>query len=276
MWRSRLRLQVIVHVASETPHTGVDALARAYGVLAASSGAAAGARICGLCVLTPLSGGPGTLQSLRREAHLEFPMVIADAGTLVSLAQMVAAGRLTHDDVVRVFEHQMPIDFVIDLLDRSAAPQPQSPEPAPVAPPQPVHDEEPVFWLATIAGDLDAAPEEFLRLVVAGRHLFGVPANGNGSPAARPGDAICFHIPGKGIVGHARVQGLANGHAAIRAPHRFRQLLQIDALSLHLDRPVPLDADTQLRLRSVPWKGARPGSTLIKMSAESYRALTGA
>jgi hypothetical protein len=212
---------------------------------------------------------------LRREAHLDFPIVIADTRTLVSLAQVVAARRLTHDDVLRVFEHEMPIDFVIELLDRGPAPAARSPEPQPaVPPPPPLAEDEPSFWLATLAGDLDAAPEDFLRLVVAGRHIFGVPANGNGSPAARPGDAICFHIPGKGIVGHARVQALADAHAAIRAPHRFKQLLQIDALSLHLEKPVPLDPDTQLRLRSVPWRGARPSSTLIKMSAESYWSLT--
>jgi hypothetical protein len=272
-WRSRSRLQVIVQVASETPHAGVDALARSHAALVAPPGAAV-ARICGLCVVTPLSGGPGTLQSLRRDAHLDFPIVIAGVGTLVSLAQTVAAGRLTHHDVVRVFEHEMPIDFVIELLDRGGAAPARSPEPAAVVPSQPAPEEEPAFWLATLAGDLGAAPEEFLRLVVAGRHLFGVPANGNGSPAARPGDAICFHIAGKGVVGHARVQALANGDAAIRGPHRFRQLLQIDALSLHLDKPMPLDPDTQLRLRSVPWRGARPGSTLIKMSPESYRTLT--
>jgi hypothetical protein len=279
-WRSRSRLQVIVHVAPETPHAGVDALARSHAAHVAVAGGDAG-RICGLCVITPLAGGPATFQGLRREAHLDFPIVIAGAGTLVSLAQVVAAGRLTHADVVRVFEHEMPIDFVIELIDRgmpaSAAPEQAAvvmPEQTAVVTPEPAAEEEPAFWLATLAGDLDAAPEEFLRLVVAGRHLYGVPANGKGSPSARPGDAICFHIPGKGVVGHARVEALANGHAAIRAPHRFRQLLQIDALSLHLDQPIPLDPDTQLRLRSVPWRGARPGSTLIKMSQASDRTLT--
>lgn len=273
MWRSRSRLQVMVHVASETPHAGVDALARSYAAHGATADAAA-ARMCGLCVVTPLSGGTATLQGLRREAHLDFPIVIAGTATLASLAEIVAAGRLTHDDVVRVFEHEMPIDFVIELLQRAAAPSAPVSEPVAVVAPQPAPEEEPACWLATLAGDLDAAPEEFLRLVVAGRHLYGVPANGNGSPSARPGDALCFHIHGKGVVGHARVEALANGHAAIRAPHRFRQLLQIDQLSLHLDKPIPLDADTQLRLRSVPWRGARPSSTLIKMSAESYRTLT--
>ena len=200
--------------------------------------------------------------------------MVAGAGTLVSLAEVVAAGRLSHDDVVRVFEHQMPIDFVIELLGRAAAPVARTLEPVAVAAPRVESEEEPVCWLATLAGDLGAAPEEFLRLVVAGRHLYGVPANGNGTPAARPGDALCFHIHGKGVVGHARVEALANGHAAIGAPHRFKQLLQIDDLSLHLDKPIPLDPDTQLRWRSVPWRGSRPGSTLIKMSSESYRALT--
>lgn len=272
-WRSRSRLQVIVHVAPETPQAGVEALARSHTAHVATT-VAAGPRTCGLCVVTPGSGGLATLQGLRREAHLDFPVVVAAAGTLVSLAELVAAGRLTHDDVVRVFEHQMPIDFVVELLGRAATPPVRTPEPAAVVAPPPATEEEPACWLATLAGDLGAAPEEFLRLVVAGRHLYGVPGNGIGSPAARPGDVLCFHIHGKGVVGHARVEALANGHAAIGAPHRFKQLLQIDDLSLHLDNPIPLDPDTQLRLRSVPWRGARPTSTLIKMSSESYRTLT--
>jgi hypothetical protein len=271
-WRSRSRLQVLVHVATDAPHAGVDALARSHAASASTSGGAG--RTCGLCVVTPASGGPATLQGERREAHLDFPISIAGTATLVSLAEVVAAGRLTHDDVVRVFEHEMPIEFVIDLLDRSGQMPSRPPERAAAVAPQPAPAEGPSYWLATLAGDLDAEPEVFLRLVVAGRHLFGVPAHGADTPSARPGDSICFHIPGKGVVGHARVQALANGHAAIRSPHRFRQLLQLDALSLHLDAPLPLDSDTQLRLRTVPWRGARPSSTLIRMSPESYWTLT--
>jgi hypothetical protein len=272
-WRSRSRLQVVIHVATDAPHSGVEALERSHSLLSATPGGAA--RTCGLCVITPASGGPATLQGVRQEPHLDFPILLAGTGTLVSLADVVANGRLTHDDVVRVFEHEMPIEFVIDLLDRSGPAPSPPPERAPsVVVPQPAPAEGPSYWLATLAGDLDAEPEVFLRLVVAGRHIFGVPADGPDGPAARPGDAICFHIPGKGVVGQARVRALADGHAAIRSAHRFRQLLQLEALSLHAEAPVPLDPDTQLRLRTVQWRGSRPTSSILKMSPESYWTLT--
>jgi hypothetical protein len=271
LWRSRSRLQVVLDIRSDQAEADVDSLLRSGAALADGSGKG-GAKTCGLCVVTPLFGARKKIEKSLTWAKLDFPVAVVALGSLVGLAELVAAGRLAHDDVVRMLDASMPVEFVVDLMERAMGGQERAPEPLPAVfvPAAVPAGDEPAFWLATLAGDLDAAPEEFLRLVVGRRHLFGIPDTGPATQTARAGDSICFHIPGKGVVGHARVQSLANGHVAIRSPHRFRQLVHLDALALHLEAPVPLDPDTQLRLRTTGARATRPSSSLVRISPESF------
>jgi hypothetical protein len=271
LWRSRSRLQVVLDIRSDQADADVDSLLRSGAALAETSGKGA-SKTCGLCVVTPLFGGRKKIEKSLASANLDFPVAVVALGSLVGLAELVGAGRLSHDDVVRMLDSSVPVEFVVDLVERAMGGQERAPEPLPAMfLPQAVPaGDEPSFWLATLAGDLDAAPEEFLRLVVGRRHVFGIPETGPATPIARPGDSICFHIPGKGVVGHARVQSLANGSVAIRSPHRFRQLVHLDALALHLDAPVPLDPDTQLRLRTTAARATRQSSSLVRISPESF------
>jgi hypothetical protein len=272
-WRSPAHLQVVLDVRFDQAETGGDTLWRAAAARAAVPGAD---RHCVLVITMPLfAASRGVVESAVASARLEIPIAIAAPGTLLALADKVAGGRVSHADVIRLLETRMPLDFVIDLLDRGEGQSPRA-EAAPGGLMPPPAVEAPACWLATVAGDLDAAPEEFLRLVVGGRHIFGVPETGAPAPVARPGDAICFHIPGRGVVGHARVLALAHGHPAIRAAHRFRQLLQLEEPRLHLETPLPLDPDTQLRLRTMSSRTSRQAPTLMKITAESYATLTAA
>ena len=275
LWRSRSRLQVVLDIRSDQADADVESLLRSGAALAEGSGKG-GSKTCGLCVVTPLFGARKKIEKSLSTAQLDFPVTVVALGSLAALAEMVAAGRLSHDDVLRLLDSSMPVEFVVDLVERVMGGQERPPEPLPAVflPAAVPAGDEPSFWLATLANDLDAAPEEFLRLVVGRRHVFGIPDSGPATPAARAGDSICFHIPGKGVVGHARVQSLANGSVAIRAPHRFRQLVHLDALALHLDAPVPLDPDTQLRLRTTGARAARQTSSLVRISPESFSTFT--
>jgi hypothetical protein len=128
--------------------------------------------------------------------------------------------------------------------------------------------------MASVLPDYATTPEEFLELVVARRHVFGVTDRGTVVGTVQTGDGICFYLPGKGVVGHAWVASIADGASDLRDARRFRQVLRLDRLSLHLSRPTPLDIETEVRLRAAPVTASRHAQMLIEISAESFRTLS--
>jgi hypothetical protein len=127
--------------------------------------------------------------------------------------------------------------------------------------------------MATVAPDYATTPEQLLELVVSRRHIFGVADGGTTQTTARSGDWICFYIAGKGVVGRARVLSPATSTTGVRDAHRFKQLLHLEDLELHLHAPIALDFETQLRLRTAAGGSGRQ-TQLVRISHESFIVLT--
>ncbi len=274
IWRSRLHLRVIVDVKSDqTTVTDVDRLT--HSLAAASEAAAAcSSRAAALRVLAPLGLSRPEVEETFAAARSTPPVGVTSLAGIAALAEIVSAARLTHEDAVRLFESNVPVEFIVQLLEKVGdVPRMLGSEPAPIQGTGGL--DEPRFWMAVVVADHATEPEEFLESVVAKRRIFGLLESAAGS-TAQPGDWICFSIPGKGIVGHARVASLAASGAGLRDAHRFRQLLQLEHLDLHLSAPVTLDSETQLRLRTMSAGSRRTGQTLIGISRESFRSMTGA
>ena len=182
-------------------------------------------------------------------------------GELLNLAEMATDGRLAPLEVMRMLEMGIPVDFVTGLLDRpgqgAAAPD-LAVEPVPLAEPVTVGSRASGYWMASVPPDYATTPEEFLEVVVARRHVFGVTDRGTVVGTVRTGDGICFYLPGKGVVGHAWVASITDGANDLRDARRFRQVLRLDRLSLHLARPTSLDIETELRLQSRADHGQSP------------------
>ncbi len=199
-------------------------------------------------------------------------------GELLDLAEMAANGRLAPLEVVRMLEMGIPVDFVASLLDRpgtgAAAPLEPSAEPLTAAERISTASHGSGCWMASVPPDYATTPEEFLEVVVARRHVFGVTDRGTVVGTVRTGDGICFYLPGKGVVGHAWVASIADGASDLRDARRFRQVLRLDRLSLHLARPTTLDIETELRLRAAPTTANRHAQMLLEISPGSFSALT--
>lgn len=271
-WRSRSRFHVVVEVRTDpTASAGLDSLFRAVTALTATSTGPA-IRPAGLCVLTPQHPVRKKVEEALAAAKPGFPVGIVALGALVSLAEMVSAGRASHEDAVRLLEASLPVDFIVDLLEKSAGARrvERAEEVAAAGAPA----GEPEYWLATVPPDEATAPKQFLELVVGKRHIFGVTENAISQGGARSGDWICFYISGTGVVGHARVQSIADNSGGIRDAHRFRQLLHLESLELHLGSPIGLDHETQLRLRTAPIGASRHAQLLVRISRGSFSALT--
>jgi hypothetical protein len=194
---------------------------------------------------------------------------------LLDLAEMAAKDRLAPHEVTRMFEMGIPLDFVAGLLDRPGTAPAASQEPAGEPPAPASHGSGGSgYWMASVPPDYATTPEEFLELVVARRHVFGVTDRGTVVGTVRTGDGICFYLPGKGVVGHAWVASIADGASDLRDARRFRQVLRLDRLSLHLAKPTSLDLETELRLRAAPSTANRYAQMLIEISPESFRSLS--
>lgn len=275
-WRSRGRLQVVVEVRSDpAAFAPVDSLVRSVAAMAALSGADDG-RPAGVCVIGPAYAGRPRVEQAIAAAQPPFPMAVAALSSLLALAAMVEAGGVTHDDVLRLFELKAPPDFVVDLIARNAAAAIPAPARAPAADAIPAALpvlSEPAYWIASVVPDHAIPPEEFLEIVVGRRQIFGISAADSSVVVGRH-DAIAFYIAGKGVVGRARVVSLAE-HGSLRDAHRFRQLLNLDDVRVHLAAPVKVDPETERRLRTTDAQGARRVQAVLRVSRDQFAALTG-
>jgi hypothetical protein len=278
-WHSRSRMDVVIDGrATPASPAQIDALVNAAEALRLA-GEVTG-RVAGLIVLAT-SAGRHRLDETIAAAALPFPVGVVSIGSLLSLAEAVTAGRVTHDHLVRVLESNLPGDVLVDMLERSGVRPPvdvtvQPEETAGLKTGPSIDDVagEPSCWIATVGRDHATKPEEFLELVVLRRHVFGVVDRATTRTSATPGDWVCFYVSGKGVVGHARITSLSAGAGGLRDAHRFRQLLQVDEVKLSLNAPVALDSETELRLRTAGLVTNRLAPTLVRISRESFRALT--
>jgi hypothetical protein len=261
-WHAR-RLDVVLEIRTDQSRAAdLDSLSR----FASSAPAASPARTLGLCVLTPLYTNRGWLDAIPDSDDPGSLVRVMTLGSLLSLVDMVAARRLAHDDVVRLLGSGLELEFVARVLERAAG---ISHEPAPSVSPLSGVTADTSFWLAIVGADQGATPEQFAEIVIGRRRIFGLSEGGTSSGAPQPGDGVCFHIPGQGVVGHAQVLSVFEGGDGIRDAQRFSHVLHLDDVVLHLNAPAALDEELQLRVRA-----ARAGPhSATRMSQKEYEGL---
>jgi hypothetical protein len=116
-WHSRSRMDVVIDGrATPASPAQIDALVNAAEALRLA-GEVTG-RVAGLIVLAT-SAGRHRLDETIAAAALPFPVGVVSIGSLLSLAEAVTAGRVTHDHLVRVLESNLPGDVLVDMLERS-------------------------------------------------------------------------------------------------------------------------------------------------------------
>lgn len=264
-WQSK-GLHVLVDVrAGDADDVGLTAFSQAISAAAAAP-AAAGTRVVGVCVVTPMYPGRAALESAPPEAGAAVAVVALSA--LLSVTALAAAGRASHDDVVRLLTSSAPLGFVLALLERCADDRALLSSGS-----QRGHVDSTGFWILRLAGARGTSPEEFLEIVIGRRHLLGLAGDRAANDAVQPGDRICFSIEGKGVVGHGRVVPLGSDQPTLRDAHRFRHVWGLDDIRVYLAAPVAVDVETELRLRAAGDPG-REGQTMVSITRESFDAMT--
>jgi hypothetical protein len=264
-WQSR-GVHVLVDVrADSTDDADLTAFSQAVAAAAAAP-SAAGVRVIGVSVVTPMSAGRAALDSPSLPA--DAPVAVVALSALLSVTALAAAGRASHDDVVRLLTSSAPLGFVLALLERCADDRALLSSGAPRG-----RVNSTGFWILRLAGARGTTPEEFLEVVVGRRHLLGLAGDQAVNDAVQTGDRICFSIEGRGVVGHGRVVPLESGQPTLREAHRFRHVWALDELRVYLAAPMAVDVETELRLRAAGDPG-RDGQTMVSISRESFDAMT--
>ena len=239
-----------------------------------------------LYVVTPLSMRSSRLHDALAATRGVVPIGVVALPTLVTLADLVSAGRMTHPEIVKLLESDLGADFVVGLMTpevfstdlaqkTSEVQQAKSVEktsevfPGEVVPGEVV----PSFWIAPVVPDYSTSPEEFLEVVVRQRHAFGISAVEPSTAAPKKDDWICFYIADKGVVGHARIASFVGQTGTVREPRRLRQILILQDLELTLNAPVAPDAEAQLRLLTARGPAQR-AQILMSVSRDSFETMT--
>ena len=277
-WQSPT-LRVLVEARADPPDGTVLAALSDAVTAAPASATEAHPSVVGLYVTTSLLTGRPVLEATTASSTSSSsssstsggrPVAVVSLGALLSVTALASAGRATHDDVVRLLTSSAPPGFILELLERW------------------VDDRALLgsdkragrilstgFWILRVAAARGTTAEEFVEVVVGKRHVLGLAGDRATNDAVRPGDRICLSIAGKGVVGHGKVAALDASHPGIRDAHRFRHLWRLEDLSVYLAAPVPVDVETELRLRAAS-DPTHDGQTIVSISSESFDRMTSA
>ena len=292
-WRSRRRARIVLDVRSEqTAGADVDELSRMVADLAAKTPPDLDEQWIGLCVTTPFYAARRHLESLLAQRPSSDIRCVS-VESLLWLADMMSADRLTHTDVLRLLTSGPDSDFTIDLMRRmstgSVSLPPESREPG--RPPRPLQPEsestghlsivdrvdhrgrETDFWLASLVADETSSPEQLLDFVIRGRQVLGVSDSGPFPMPVHEGDWVCFYIAGTGIAGHAQFAGLIpDATTVIRDAGRFTAVFQLKNVSIY-------ETPNRVSIESIGLQipGRMPyddGAVLAPISRRDYETLT--
>jgi hypothetical protein len=276
-WRSHRRLEIVLDIrTNQTPGGDVDELSRALSSRAAVGQHDGDVHQLGLCIVTPLYGSRARLEDSLRAAPPYPALQLASVQSLLWLADAAGAGRLSHDEVVRLLVSDSSLDFAVDLLARFAARRQEDAD-ASAAPPSPDAPAggrtEPLYWAAVIGADETATPEQFVTSVIQQRQVLGV-AKGGPAQDARVGDWLCLAPGATGIVGHARVAAIEeDGAGLLRGAHRFRSILRLEDVEIY-DAPLEFSRHVLAERIASTVSTGDAAMCLVPVSHEEFSAWT--
>jgi hypothetical protein len=263
-WRSPGRLNMVLEVRTDQTH-GADfkSLTRSVAAMSASSLLSPSSPSpIGLSVLTTHYPRRAVLEHTMESRKSGAPIKVASIRSLLAIADMVDVGRITHAEVLRILSSDLSVDFIVDLLQRTAPGDEASSTPA-----EP--EDAPAFWVAIVGSDAAATPQQMVERVIGERRVFGLRHSGAPQQVPRPAEQVCFYVSGAGIVGHAQIVSIAENGAGIRGAKRFSHVLQFSAPHLYLSAPIPPSPALQGKL------DAEASSTpVIRISEQEFLDLT--
>jgi len=267
-WISRRRLQVVIEIADEMwAYTGGDA-SRLIATLTSQGSIDTATPLVALSISTPVSVARG--HRLRAGSNVSDRRTVSTR-SLIWLARMVTAGRISHEEIVRLFTSAAALDFVVALLQRfggeSAEPPDEVSPPAAAAP----LASEPDYW-AAIAGPDEAARFDAI-LDGAAERVLEVAEDQAVSAIPCEGDWICFVAPGRGVMGRAQIERLIEPEPGTNRsrthPVRAYRLNAVE----RRDGTAPPDPEIERAIAVRSERSGAPGPLLVPIARQKFEWL---
>ena len=154
---------------------------------------------------------------------------------ILRMTEMVASGRMTHDDVLQVLNPDVNLDALIERFDGWTTPGHIEVEhAAEEAGPRAEAAVDAGCWVAAIQLDANTAPGQFVESVIARRRILPINPAGHVQRAVESGNLISVYIAGVGFVAHAKVAGvITEGSPLVRHSERFTQVVTLSEVAVY-------------------------------------------
>lgn len=176
---------------------------------------------------------------------------IISVESLLSLAEMMNEYEVNHEDILAILLPSSPrVDPVVDLMARIVAQQPPEESPPEVEPP--TETVEPNYWLTPVKSEPEATAEQVIQTLVGQEKIYAFGERTPGRKRLRPGDWLCFHASGKGVIAHAKIMSTPEKkkHPKVRHSDKYPWIFGVGQAKLYLDNPVVMDAEVRAQLEA--------------------------
>jgi len=176
---------------------------------------------------------------------------IISVESLLSLAEMMNEYEVDHEDILAILLPSGPrVDPVVELMSRVVA-QP-TPEELPPEEEKPPETGEVNYWLTPVRSEPGRTAEQVIQTLVAEEGIYAFGERTPGRRHLKPGDWLCFHASGKGVIAHANVKSRPEKkfHPKVKHPDKYPWTFRVEEAKLYLNDPVIIDAEVRAKLEA--------------------------
>jgi hypothetical protein len=267
-WKSPGQLEIVLEL--RTDQTGAASLESLERAVAAAREDRE--RRIVLCVMARHYAGRERLHQSAQAQPVNVRVV--SVRSLLSLANHIAAKRLTHTDVVALLRSGLALDFVIELLDRPVSNDRPGPSLIDLERGRAPEPQQPAFWVATITSNEVAEAAQLLSSVIAHRRVLAICDAGRFRSQGSPGDWVCFFLHDRGIVGHAQLGSIVDdSEHVVRNADQFSRIYRLAHVTLYQE-PIVRALRGERPFTVPPADVPLAGPCLTPIARQDFLALT--
>ena len=176
---------------------------------------------------------------------------IISVESLLSLAEMMNEYEVNHEDILAILLPSGPrVDPVVELMARIVAQPPPEELPPEGEPPSEIGEVN--YWLTPVRSEAEAIAEQVIQTLVGQEQIYAFGERTPGRKHLKPGDWLCFHASGKGVIAHAKVMSRPEKkrHPKVRHPDKYPWVFRVGQAKLYLNNPVFIDAEVRAKLEA--------------------------
>jgi len=174
---------------------------------------------------------------------------IISVESLLNLAEMINEYEVDHEDILAILLPSGPtVDPVVDLMARVIARPPPEELPLEVEPPTEIGEAN--YWLTPVRSEPEATAEQVIKTLVGQEQMYAFGERTPGRKHLKPGDWLCFHASGKGVIAHAKVMSRPEKkpHPKVQHKDKYPWTFRVGEAKLYLNDPVIIDAEVRANL----------------------------